>query len=255
MKAYTAFVKKEFCEITRTYKLLILMLIFLIFGMMSPVTAKIMPKMINSFMTDGMKIIMPEPTVLDSWAQFFKNVSQMGFVILIIVFSGIMANEFSKGTLIIVLTKGLWRRTVIFSKFTAACIVWTGAYILSFAVSYAYTLYFWKDSTNNYNLIFSVFCLWLFGILLISTIIFGGVLFNSNYGCLLFVCITIGIQFLLNIIPKVQKYNPISLASNNMSLLKGQLKISDFTVPIIIAVALIIIFLISACAVFDKKKL
>ncbi len=33
-----------------------------------------MPELIGSFMPEGIEITISEPTALDSWAQFFKNI-------------------------------------------------------------------------------------------------------------------------------------------------------------------------------------
>lgn len=114
MKAYFAFTQKELLESLRTYKLLIMIIVFMFFGMLGPLTAKLTPQILESLMPAGMQVTMGEPTAFDSWAQFFKNVSQMGFIVVAILFSGIMANEFNRGTLIHPLTKGLPRSTVIF---------------------------------------------------------------------------------------------------------------------------------------------
>lgn len=43
MRAYVAFIKKEGLELVRTYKLLLMILIFFAFGVMSPLMAKLMP--------------------------------------------------------------------------------------------------------------------------------------------------------------------------------------------------------------------
>ena len=123
MRAYIAFTKKELLESLRTYKLLIMFMVFIFFGMLAPLTAKLTPKLLESIMTEGMQIIVGEPTAFDSWAQFFKTVSQMGFIVVTILFSGMMANEFNGGTFINILTKGLSRSTVILSKFTVASII------------------------------------------------------------------------------------------------------------------------------------
>ena len=90
MKSYLAFTHKEFVETARTYKLLIMASVFLILGMMNPITAKITPQLLKSLMPAGMEITIGEPTAMDSWAQFFKNIPQMGLIVLVIVFSGIM---------------------------------------------------------------------------------------------------------------------------------------------------------------------
>ncbi|MDD4297838.1 MAG: ABC transporter permease [Ruminiclostridium sp.] len=253
MRAYIAFSKKEFMESIRTYKLLIMVLVFLLFGMMSPLAAKLAPKLLETLVTDGIQIIIPEPTALDSWAQFFKNVSQMGIIVLVILFSGMMANEFNRGTLINVLTKGLQRSTVILSKFTMACVIWTFSYFLCFGVCYAYTAYFWGGNEIA-NLMFSVVCLWQFGILILAAMILGGVLFNNSYGCLLFTGGFAAILLLMNIAPKLQKYNPAALASYNMPLLAGDTLPKDLTAPLTISIAIVMLFIVIAIRVFDKKQ-
>jgi ABC-2 type transport system permease protein len=254
MKSYIAFTKKEFCENIRTYKFFIMMAVFLLLGMMNPITAKLTPQLLKSLMPKGMNITITEPTALDSWAQFFKNVPQMGLIVLVIIFSGIMANEFSRGTLINMLTKGLSRSVVILSKFTMVSIVWTLSYVLCFAVTYAYTVYFWS-SDGIHNILLSVFCLWLFGILLLAIIMLGGVLFTNNYGGLLFTGGFVVVLLLLNISPTIQQYNPITLVSSNMALLTSTMAVSDFILPIVICSIGIITFIAVAIVLFNKKQI
>jgi ABC-2 type transport system permease protein len=253
MKSYLAFTKKELLEANRTYKLPIMAVVFLILGMMNPITAKITPQLLKDFMPEGIKISISEPTALDSWAQFFKNVPQMGLIVLVIMFSGIMAAEFSRGTLIIILTKGIARRTVILSKFTMAVALWTLDLAICFGVSYAYTVYFWNGS-GIADIAFAVLCLWLFGVLLISAVVLGGVLFRNSYGSMLFVLALVVVMFIINLIPRLQKYNPISLAAKNMDLITNKLAVSDFTIPIVICGAVIVGFVLTAIRVFNKKQ-
>ena len=252
MRAYFAFTKKEFLESFRTYKLPILVGVFILLGIMNPLTAKLTPQLLESFMPEGMLVAIPEPTAIDSWAQFFKNVNQMGLIVTVIMFSGLMATEFSKGTLIIVLTKGLKRSSVILSKFTVASVLWTLSLSICFVVSYAYTVYFWNGD-GLLEVLFAVLCLWLFGIILISVLLVGGVILKNSYGSLLFVVGTMVVMFMLNLIPDVKKHNPLLLISGNMDLITGKLSASDFTVPMIIGVALLITFIIAAVQIFNKK--
>lgn len=254
MRAYFAFTQKEFLESFRTYKLLIMIMVFMFFGMIGPLTAKLTPQIIESLMPAGMQITMGEPTAFDSWAQFFKNVSQMGFVVVAILFSGMMANEFNSGTFINILTKGLPRSTVILSKFTVASMIWTVSYFICFSLSYIYTEYFW-NSNGVLNLPFSIFYLWLFGIMFLTIILLGGVIFRSNYGCLMFAGVFIVTLFLLNIVPKFQKYNPIGLVSKSMPLLTGDTVPKDLMASSIIGIIIIILSIISAIGVFNKKQI
>lgn len=255
MKSYIAFTKKEFLEFTRTYKLLITAAVFLLIGIMSPAFAKIMPDLMKSMVTDKtITIHMGTPTALDSWTQFFKNISQIGLFVLVIIFSGIMSGEYRKGTLINMLTKGLSRPTVILSKFTMSASVWTLSYTLCFAVAYYYTKYFWS-SDNLKNLLFSVFCMWVFGMLLVAALLLGAVIFKSTYGSLLSTGSFVIIMFTLGTLPKTKKYDPAKLASDNLSLLTGNSNPGDFTIPLLISLGLIVAFVLIAIVHFNKKQL
>ena len=112
---------------------------FMFFSMLAPLTAKLTPKILESLMTDGIQIVVADPTAFDSWVQFFKTISQLGFLVITILFSGMMANEYNHGTLINILTKGLPRSIVILSKFTVASMTWTVSYLTSFSLTYLYT--------------------------------------------------------------------------------------------------------------------
>jgi ABC-2 type transport system permease protein len=254
MRAYFAFTKKEFIENLRTYKLMIMIVVFLIFGVMSPLFAKFTPEILKAAGLDASALGVGTPTAIDSFAQFFKNVGQLGLLVLVIVFSGIMANELSKGTLINILTKGMRRSTVILSKFIMATVIWTVSYLLCLAVTYAYTAYYFTiENISNAFLAFS--SMWLFGVLLIAIVILGGVLFKNVYGSLLLTGGIVVVMTIVNIAPKLQKYNPITLSSDNMQLIMAQKAASDFMPAVIICAVLTIVSVIASIMIFNKKQL
>lgn len=252
MRAFLAMNKKEFLESIRTFKLLIVVLVFLLFGMLNPVTAKIMPKILSSFLPEGMTVTLATPHAIDSWMQFYKNMSTQ-MILFIVVFSGIVANELSKGTLIHILTKGLSRKTVILSKFTAVVSMWTVSYLICFGTTFVYTMYLLPGELSN--TVFPAFCMWLFGVLQISVMLLGGVLFGNIYGSLLLTGGFAGLLMLLNIAPKFAEYSPYLLSSGSVSLLTMDAGVSDFYVSIGVTVALILLFLSGSLVSFDKRQL
>lgn len=255
MSKFIAFTKKEILGLHRTYKILILVVVFLAFGFMNPLTAKITPYLMENLMPEGLNINIGNPTALDSWAQFYKNIPQLGLIVLTIVFSTILTGEYSKGTLINMVTKGLSRKIVIISKFITTTLVWTASYWLCFFVTHLYTLYYWTN--NLHNLFFAAFCLWLFGVLIISTIILASVIFNKSYSVLLSVAAFAGALALLNIPKKIKQFNPLLLSSstNILKLLENIHSPSYFIWAIIIASVLTIAFLILSILLFNKKQL
>ncbi len=254
MKAYIAFVKKEILEQIRTSKLLILVVVFLAFGIISPLLAKLTPEIFKMIPMEGISITIPEPTALDSYGQFFKNVNQMGIVILILMFGNTLSNEISRGTLINMLTKGLSRSTVIAAKFTANAGLWTLAYAVSFFTMYGYTVYLFPNDSLQ-QVFVSVGCVWLFGVFLIALIILGTTITKGNYGGILFTLLVIASFFFVGIIPKVSRCLPLSLVTENMSLINGSLKISELYVPILITITATIASLWTSSYLFRTKQL
>lgn len=254
MSNYVAFLKKELLESARTYRLLIILLVFFIFGIMNPLTAKLIPEILNTLMTDGVSITFAEPTAFDSWEQFFKNISQMGLIVTVIVFSGVLGAELSKGTLINMLTKGLSRSTVVLSKYTCMVLIWTMSIVISFFVTWGYTLYLFPGG-EVVNLFFSVFCMWLFGIFILALLLFAATLTKNNYGCLLITGASVVICMLFNILPALHKYNPLSLATDNMNLIRNTIEVSALYYAIWIAGILSLIFIASSVLAFRKKQI
>ena len=254
MRAFQAFVKKELLESHRSYKLWIIVIIFLSFGIMSPLTAKLMPVLFEQFMPEGVVMEIPEPTAIDSWLQFYKNISQLGIVLFIILFSATLSSELSKGTLILMLTKGLSRKTVIWSKAFAISLIWTISYALAFWTTFAYTSYYW-DMSIVQHFYFAAFCLWLFGIFMIALFLLGNVLATSTFMPMLFTGIVFALLLLLSIFEKIKTYNPLHLATNNVQLLTGAMAKEDFTIAIWLTITGIFIMLFSSIAIFNKKQL
>ena len=254
MRTYLTFLNKELLESRRSYRFLIMVLAFIIIGIMNPLIAKLTPTLLENFMPEGMNIVIPIPTAMDSWAQFFSNTNQIGILVVLILFSGILSKEISKGTLINMVTKGLPRVTIILAKFSYLFITWTVCFLVNFFITYIYTIFLF-EGTELPALAFSVFSLWLFGILLLAIILFAATLVKSSYGTLLITGGFIIAGFLVAIAPGAYRFNPLSLASQNLAMLGDVHPIQDFYPLIGITIGLIFIFLIVAMVIFRKKQL
>lgn len=254
MRNYMSFIKKEFLEYSRTYKVLILGMVFFIFGVMGPITAKMMPDLMASFMPKGATLNLPEPSAIDAWAQFFKNIPQMGLFVLVILFGGILSSEISKGTLVIVLTKGLSRNTVIASKFTAMVCMWTFGYLIAALTSLGYTLYLFPNSTVHHTF-FALFLLWVFGVFIVSALLFSASATKNIYGTLIGTGLMVAIMTLLNIIPTIQKYVPLHLAGKNLLLMSNKMVVNDFIPALCVTLVGTLLFLTGAILLFRKRQL
>jgi ABC-2 type transport system permease protein len=254
MKGYSAFLRKELLEQKRTYKLLVMLIVFTLFGMMSPLLAKFIPDILASVGAEGMTITVPEPTYMDAYAQFFKNATQMGIVVLLLVFAGSMSQELSRGTLVNVLAKGLPRTAVMLSKYTACLALWTVSLALCAAVHYGYTLYLFGSHPTT-HLLLSLLCLWLFGAFLLAVIMLTGTMLKGGYSGLLATAAVLGILLLLSMLPGSAHWNPVTLVSISTGLLDGSIQTADVMGAFWISAGATVLGLAGAVLVFRKRQL
>ena len=252
----TAYIKKEWMELTRTGRLLILSIIFFLFGILNPAMAKLTPwlydMMKESFAEQGISFGTVKITAITCWEQYFKNILMAIIAMLLLSCNG-FTGEYQKGTLIQVVTKGLSRRKIYFSKLFTGFATWTAMFVLYSGVTFGYAKYFWTDDEVPHLLPAMLF-LWLLGMLLMSlTVMFGAIASNSGQ-VLLGTGAVFFITFLLGYIPKLSDYMPMKL-SEGLALCKGTALVSDFTGAAILSSIIIVICVIIGMAVFDKKKL
>lgn len=252
MNGYLAFVKKEFTENMKNYRFFILFAVFLVFGIMSAFLAKFTPEILSAFAAD--MEMTSEPVTLDAWKQFYKNISGVGFSAFIILFGSCMSNEYSKGTLVLMVTKGLSRKAVILAKYTAAAALMTISYWIGYAAAYGYTALLWKDTSLS-NVALAACSLWIVGFLYLSILMVGCVIFKQTFTSILFTGGIAALISLLGMVEPIAKYNPFLLTSKNVDLISGEAVPAEFMIPAFISVVLSIFGLLAAIRLFNKKKL
>ena len=254
MRIFLSLLKKEAIEGARTKKMISTFILFLFIGLISPLTAKLTPMILQSIATGNIDINVAPPSEIDSWTQFFKNISQIGMFGLAIILSTQMANEFQKGTLINLLSKGLPRYQVVLSKIFYNFILWFLAYFCSFILTYFYTKYFFGISFPVRNILMAALLPFIFGLFLISLEILAGVISGSVIGTLILTTVGIVIQLILSIRDEIVKYMPIALIGKPVNLMKG-IGYDDYYVPIIAGSILLILCIVISIAVINKKQI
>lgn len=254
MKVFFSLIKKEAMENIRTKKFLLVVILFLFIGLISPLTAKLTPLILQSITPENMDIKVMEVTEIDSWSQFFKNVNQIGMFGFVILFSTQIVNELQKGTLINLLSKGLPRFQIILSKFTFNMIMWSISYFLCAFTTFFYTKYFFENAFSMKRIFMAILLPFIFGIFLISLEILGSIITESVIGTLLFVSSTILIQFILSIKTEIVKYLPITLIEKPINLIKG-IGFDDYFIPIFITSGLVFLSIALSIIVINRKQI
>jgi ABC-2 type transport system permease protein len=256
VSGFTAFLKKEARESVRSGKLVILVSLFLLFGMMNPAIAKLTPWMLEmmseSLAENGMVITSVEVNALTSWTQFFKNIP-MALIVFVLLYGGSFISEYQTGTLVLVLTKGLARYKVVMAKALWMALLWTGGYALCFYVTYVYNDFYWDNAIAE-HLFPSVAFWYLFGLFVIAAVIFFSTLLYSYAGVLLMTGGTVLSTYLLGLFPKVKPYMPI-LLTDSAPLLVGAESVEAYLSAVIVTVAVTVAFFVLSIPVMNRRTL
>lgn len=256
MRAFLAFIKKEWMEQIRSSRLMILGIVFVLFGIMNPAMAKLTPwlfeVMADSMEESGMIVTVVEVDAMTSWVQFFKNVP-MALIVFVLMQSSIFTKEYQSGTLVLALTKGLHRYKVVLSKAVVLVTMWTGFYWMHYGITYVYNDYFW-DNTIAKNLLFSATCWWIFGLWVIGLMVLFSALANGNSIVMVGTGAIVAISYAASLLPKLGKYTPTLLMDGN-SLIYGAKDAEDYTIVLIVSVVTGIACIIASVPILNKKKI
>jgi len=141
MTGFGAFLSKELLETRRTWRIWVIPGMLLFFAITGPLIARLTPALVSSIAgaQPGVVIKLPDPTAVDAYGQFLKNLSQIVTIAVIIAGAGVVSGERSSGTAILVLTKPLTRSAFVAAKLVSQLMLLVGFTALATLVCFAVT--------------------------------------------------------------------------------------------------------------------
>ena len=246
--------RKELLEQFRTYKLLIIAAVLIVFGLISPLLAKLTPELLKAVpnIPPELALAIPAPMLVDAAAQYVKNMSQFGILLALLMSMGSVAQEKERGTAAMLLTRPVSRETFLLAKFTALALIFAASLVLAALGCWYYTLLLfqaldWIPFLALNGLMLVVFLDYIAMTLLCSTLArsqaaaaglaFGGLVLLGGLGAL----------------PRIGDYLPGKLFSWGMALLIGK---ADPAWPALwISLGLILALLLVAVILFRRQEL
>jgi len=134
--------RKELIEQWRSYRLVVVGAVLLVFGFASPLLAKYGPEVIRLALPEGEEILklIPSPTAADAVSQYLKNISQFGILLAVLMTMGSVAQEKDKGTAALILVKPMPRGVFLAAKMVALGLTFAIGIFLAGAACYYYTM-------------------------------------------------------------------------------------------------------------------
>jgi len=93
-------VRLEWLRLWRTYRLLVLLVVFAFFGLLGPLTAAYLPEIVGlATQSEGLEaaVDLPEPVPTDGIVQYIGNISQLGLIVVAAIAAQALAIDFTPG--------------------------------------------------------------------------------------------------------------------------------------------------------------
>ena len=252
---FGAFVRKEFLETRRTWRLWVLPGIMVVFlGLGTPALTAVTPALLRATeqAQPGVVIKLPEPTSLDSYVGFMGNLDQLALLAIIIAGAAVVASERRAGTIVLVLTKPLSRTAFIIAKAVSQLTLLVAATALGTLVCILVTTAIF-DGRHIDAFVASV-ALWLVLAAMFTTLML--LLSAAMKGQAPAAGAGIGVYvslFVLTGFPVIRDHSPAGILAASDALLRGR----DVALawPVTITLALAGAFLYAAVRVFARREL
>jgi ABC-2 type transport system permease protein len=253
MSLFVAY-RKEWKELIRTYRLLVVAIVLAFFGLTSPLAAKLIPEVFALIPVNGMDIsqLIPTPTVWDAIAQYIKNMPQFGIILSLLVTMGTIAQEKDKGTAAMMLVKPLPRSAFIGAKFLVIATMFAISLAVAGIGCYYYTLLLFEAMDVVAWLVLNGLML-VYVLVPIAITLFCSTLFRSQIaagGTALGIVLAIA---LLGSIPWLSKYLPGELVTWGARLMHGDTTTS--WVAFGVSIGLVVVSLLGAWLTFRGQEL
>nr|WP_309098303.1 ABC transporter permease subunit [Fredinandcohnia onubensis] len=256
MRQWSVLFKKEWIEMTRNFKILWIPLVFILLGIMQPVTSYYLPEIIKAAgeLPEGAVFDIPVPTPQEVLVQTFGQYSQIGILVLVLAFMGIVAAEKNSGVSDIILVKPVSFANYITAKWVSIAIMTLGSFLLGILASWYYTGVLIGNvefgELMKGSLVYGTWLLFLVTVTLLLSSLFKSNIFVAFMSLL----VAIGLSALTSLLSKWMTWSPARLSTHASSLLLTGSPDKQFALSLTVSLLLILVLLVSSIYLFAKKE-
>ncbi len=255
MSGFRLLLRKELLEQTRTMRLYVVAIVFALFAIISPLTAKYLPEIIRALAGDQLPLVslIPTPTIADAVDQFLKNLTQFGALAAILLAMGTVATEKDRGTAAFILTKPVARGAFLVAKLAAVAANLLVATVVAGVLAYYYTLVLFGSLPVGG---FAAMCalLWLSLVVYAALTFLGSTLTSSAAAGAGIGVLFLVVTGIVSALPTVGRYMPETLVVPARALALGQ-PAPDLLGPVAANVSIVLGAVLLAWLSFRRQEL
>jgi ABC-2 type transport system permease protein len=248
MSGFLILLRKELLQQIRTHRLLVVIAVFFIFGLGTPLLLHYLPALVPS----GEGFDLPEFTAKDAVQEYIGTFGQLGLLAAILVAMGAVAKERESGTAAMVLCKPVGTAAFIVAKLAAISLTFLAGIVLGGVGCYVYTAVIFGDPGASEFVFANVIAGCYLLVCLSVTLMFSS-FFRSQMaaGAVSLVClIALTLTASLSI---MKDYSPGALLGWAARVVGGET--SHIWGALVVSLIVVVLTVIAAWQVFRKKEI
>jgi len=214
---------KELREQLRTNRLLAVSAVFLIFGIVSPLTDRYLKQLLDAVGSEsaGMSFTVPPPSLAGASTQILKNLSQFGIMCALLLAMGSVAWEKERGTAAMILTKPASRAAFLAAKLIAISVTLGIGTILGCGFAYVYVTLLYPTTFALGGYVAMALLLWWMLVGFAAITVLGSSLTRSAIAAAGVGLVALLVLGILAQLPVIGDYMPTSLGTIASHLVTG----------------------------------
>jgi ABC-2 type transport system permease protein len=213
MMGFRVLLIKELREQFRTNRIVAVAAVFVLFGILGPVTDRYMKELIDAIgsQSGGFTIQVPGPSLPNDLGQIVKNLSQFGIICALLLAMGSVAWEKERGTAGMILTKPASRAAFLAAKLIAISATLGIATVLGTGVAYIYTWILYPSAFSLVGYIEMAALLWWILVVFTAITLLGSTITRSAIAAAGIGLVALLVMGLVGALPVIGPYVPSSL--------------------------------------------
>lgn len=238
MMGFRVLLIKELREQFRTNRLVAVAAVFVLFGILGPLTDRYMKQLFDAIGSEsaGMTFQVPPPSLAGASAQILKNLSQFGIICALLLAMGSVAWERERGTAGMIMTKPASRAAFLAAKLVAISINLGVAVVLGCGLAYVYTALLYPEAFPIGGYVAMSVLLWWTLVIFAAITMLGSTLTRSAIAAAGIGLVSLLVVGIIGALPVIGPYMPSSLPASDLVLGKDP---GWFLGPLLFNIALV----------------
>jgi ABC-2 type transport system permease protein len=256
MMGFTVLLKKELREQLRTGRMVAVAAVFVLFGILGPLTDRFMKQLFDAIGTQGggMTFQVPAPSLAGASVQILKNLSQFGIMCALLLAMGSVAWEKERGTAGMILTKPASRAAFLAAKLVAISINLALSVALGCGLAFVYVALLYPTAFPLGGYVAMSLLLWWMLVIFAAITMLGSTITRSAIAAAGIGLVALLVLGIVGALPLIGPWMPSSLVGPASDLVLG--KDPGFILgPVLFNIALVPVLFVATWLTFRRQEL